>query len=230
MTGSDPLVSVIIPVFNGERYLAEAIESVLQQTCLPKEIIVVDDGSEDHTAEIAQSYPQVQYLFQVNQGAAAARNAGIDAACGDLITFLDGDDIMLPNAISKRVAHILQNPNISCLISMHQSFLEPGMEKPSWLRDEELSEGQFGLGHIIAKKSLFVKVGGFDPKYLTNENLEILFRAKGLDFQIDTFPEVVILRRIHTKNLSQKVALSRANMLKIARASIERQKAIRKKS
>jgi len=228
MMVSKPSVSVIIPVYNGELYLAEAIESVLQQTYPPKQIIVVDDGSEDRTSEIAQSYPQVQYLFQVNQGVAAARNAGIDAACGDLITFLDSDDIMLPDAISKRVAYIIQNPHINCLISMRQSFLEPGMEKPAWLRNGELTEAQYGFGYLLSKKSFLEQVGGFDPKYLNAEDFELLFRAKGLGFQIDTFPEVVILRRIHAKNLSQKVALERANMLKMARASIEHQRSAKK--
>jgi len=220
-----PLVSVIIPVYNGEKYLAEAIDSLIQQAYQPKEIIVIDDGSVDHTAEIAQSYPQVRYLFQVNQGNAAACNAGIDAARGALITFLDGDDIMLPDAINNRVAYIIQNPAINCLISMHLSFLEPGMEKPAWLRAEELSEGHFGCGYFIAKKSFLEKVGGFDPKYQNLVDIELLFRAKDLGFQIDKFPEVVILRRIHDKNLSQKVSLARANMLKMVQASVERKRA-----
>jgi len=229
MPGNDPLVSVIVPVYNGELYLAEAIESVLQQAYQPKEIIVVDDGSEDRTSEIAQSFPQVQYLFQVNQGVAAARNAGIDAAIGKLIIFLDSDDIMLPDAISKGVAYIIQNPDSNCLISMHHAFLEPGMEKPPWLRAEELSEAQYGFGYLLAKKSFLEKIGGFDPNYLNLVDVEILFRARGLGFQIDKYPEVVIHKRIHAKNLSQGVSLARANMLKIAQASVERQRAIQKK-
>ena len=74
MTENAPHVSVIIPVYNGERYLADAIKSVLQQAYRPYEIIIVDDGSEDKTAEIAQSYPQVQYIFQLNQARSRGQN------------------------------------------------------------------------------------------------------------------------------------------------------------
>ena len=85
MTTNNPLVSVILPVYNGERYLAEAIESVLAQTYRPVELIVVDDGSTDGTAEIAESYSGVRYLHQPNQGNGRARNAGLKAAQKDLI-------------------------------------------------------------------------------------------------------------------------------------------------
>ncbi len=90
----NPLVSVILPVFNGERFLAEAIESVLQQGYRPIEIILVDDGSTDSTPRIAGSFADhVRYYYQPNAGPAAARNLGIRMASGEFIAFIDADDL-----------------------------------------------------------------------------------------------------------------------------------------
>jgi len=83
------LVSVIIPVYNGEQYLAEAIESALCQSYRPIELIVIDDGSTDRSAIIAKSYEQVIYIYQTNQGVSVARNTGLGVAQGEFIAFLD---------------------------------------------------------------------------------------------------------------------------------------------
>ena len=227
--GNDHLISVIIPVYNGEKYLAEAIESVLSQAYRPFEIIVVDDGSTDRTAKIAHSYLEVKYLFQANQGVAAARNTGIIAACGDFITFLDSDDLMLTCSISRRVDYLVQNPEIYCLISMHRTFLEPGINKPPWLRNEHLIENQFGFGYLMAKKIFLEKVGNFDPRYRTMENMDMFYRAKDLGYQIAKLSEVTVLRRIHNSNLSGNLIAARANLLNTAKVSIEHQRELQKK-
>ena len=100
---NSPLVSTIIPVFNGERLLPEALDSVFRQDYRPIEVIVVDDGSTDGTSLVARSCPEVRYLYQSNQGLGAARNAGIAAACGEFIAFLDADDIWLPRKLSSQM-------------------------------------------------------------------------------------------------------------------------------
>ncbi|HEX5852076.1 MAG TPA: glycosyltransferase, partial [Solirubrobacteraceae bacterium] len=87
-----PSVSVIVPVYMGERFLADALDSVAAQTYAPLETIVVDDGSPDRSAEIAAGRPGVRLIRQKNQGVAAARNAGLAAARGELLAFLDQDD------------------------------------------------------------------------------------------------------------------------------------------
>ncbi|MFL5886158.1 MAG: glycosyltransferase family 2 protein, partial [Thermoleophilaceae bacterium] len=84
-----PLVSVLVPVYQGERYLAEALDSVFAQDYEPLEVIVLDDGSTDGSADIARSYGGVRYLHQENSGIAAARNAAIGAARGEIVAFLD---------------------------------------------------------------------------------------------------------------------------------------------
>ena len=96
---NDLLVSVVIPVHNGERFVADAIQSVLSQSYQPLEVIVVDDGSLDTTAEVVGEYPDVGYVHQEHQGVSVARNRGLEEAKGELITFLDHDDILLPDSI-----------------------------------------------------------------------------------------------------------------------------------
>src|SRR5213078_156464 len=112
MTDEQPLVSVIIPVYNGARYLRAALESVFAQTYRPIEVIVVDDGSGDDSGVIAQSFPDVHFIHQENQGVAAARNHGFDAARGEFIAFLDQDDLWTPEKLKVQVNYLLNHPDV----------------------------------------------------------------------------------------------------------------------
>ncbi|MHC5184212.1 MAG: glycosyltransferase family 2 protein [Planctomycetota bacterium] len=106
-------ISVVIPVYNCGRYVARAIESVLNQTHPVQEIVVVDDGSTDNSSTVIESYEtKVRYIYQQNAGASAARNAGIEAASGNWIAFLDADDEWLPNKIELQVGLLNSNPDI----------------------------------------------------------------------------------------------------------------------
>ena len=116
MRGTNSAVSVIIPSYNCEPFLAEAIESVFAQTYRPKEVIVVDDGSTDQTAAIARSYKEVQYIYQANQGPAIARNNGIATARGDFIAFIDHDDMWLPNKLEVQIEYLLEHPYVGLSI------------------------------------------------------------------------------------------------------------------
>ena len=101
---SSPLVSVVVPVYNGEAFLRETLDSVFAQDYDPIEVIVVDDGSTDGSARIAQSYSEVRYHWQENAGPAAARNRGIEVAQGEFVAFVDSDDIILPHKVPRRSA------------------------------------------------------------------------------------------------------------------------------
>ena len=100
-----PLVSVILPVYNGARFLAESLESAVAQTYPQIEIVMMDDGSKDESASIGQAFPRVLYFYQENGGIAAARNAAIALAHGELLAFLDHDDLWAPNKIELQVAY-----------------------------------------------------------------------------------------------------------------------------
>src|SRR5512143_3730544 len=110
---SEPLVSVVMPVYNGARYLRQALESALAQTYRPLEIVVVDDGSTDETpAILAEFGTRIRALRQPNSGSAAARNAALDAARGELIAFLDADDLWLPQKLAVQVEYLREHPDV----------------------------------------------------------------------------------------------------------------------
>ena len=107
-----PLVSIIIPVYNAEKYVAETIQSAMDQTWPNKEIFIIDDGSTDDSLSIAKKYENswIRVVHQVNKGASAARNVGLDLSKGDYIQFLDADDLLSPNKISEQMC-VLKNDN-----------------------------------------------------------------------------------------------------------------------
>ncbi len=119
-----PLVSVVIPCYNMEPYLAQTLESVINQTYKNLEVIVVDDGSKDKTADVAREFekrdPRVKLLVQANKGASAARNNGLDHAKGKYIALTDGDDWWDLTKIEKHVAHLEKNPDVGCSYSATQ--------------------------------------------------------------------------------------------------------------
>ena len=117
-------VSAVIPAYNAEKYITRAIDSVLAQTHQPDEIIVVDDGSTDATAEIIKKYtPQVQYIYQQNAGGSIARNTAIEAAKSEWIAFLDADDQWLPQKLQLQIEHLKRNPEL--LWAYTNYFVQP---------------------------------------------------------------------------------------------------------
>jgi glycosyltransferase involved in cell wall biosynthesis len=221
-----PLVSVIIPVYNGERYLVEAIESVLSQDYRPLELIVVDDGSTDKTAEIARSYGSVKFIQQGNLGAAAARNTGLKAASGAFIAFLDADDLWAANKLCRQMNHLLQNPQIDYTIVNVEHFVEPGMEAPQWMTEELLYGKHSGylLGALVARKSVFDRIGGFDTTLITSDDADWWFRAEDANIPMALIPETLLYRRVHKTNLSYDTGTTQAELLKVIRSSISRKR------
>jgi glycosyltransferase involved in cell wall biosynthesis len=113
-----PLVSVIIPAYNGDRFIAETVETVLRQTYRHFEIIIIDDGSIDRTQEVLEPYgDRIRYIYQHNQGVAAARNRGLELAQGELVVFLDQDDICFPDKLEVQVACFQENPQVGMVQS-----------------------------------------------------------------------------------------------------------------
>lgn len=119
-----PLISVIIPCYNHGRYLADAVQSVLQQSFRPVEIIVVDDGSTDNTKAVAQRFAEVKYVYQANAGLSAARNTGIDHSTGDYLVFLDADDWLLDGALQTNYTQLAEHDELA--------FVSGGHIKTDW--------------------------------------------------------------------------------------------------
>jgi glycosyltransferase involved in cell wall biosynthesis len=170
------VVSVIIPCYKQGRYLAEAIQSCLDQDYTEKEIIVVNDGSPDNTREVARSFgDRIVYIEQENRGLSAARNAGIRAAAGDYVALLDSDDVLLPGSLAVRAAFLDDHEDITLVCSDVVLFDEGGdmglksafsgkPKKAANLRWET-------VGYYISANSAMVRRRAFDKAGLFDEGL-----------------------------------------------------------
>ena len=217
-----PLVSVIIPIYDGEGFVAEAIETVLAQDYQPVEVIAIDDGSTDRTAEIVRAFDQVQYLYQPNQGVATARNKGISVSKGEFIALLDHDDLWEPDKLRRQVSFMLEHPEVEYVLVKQRLFLQAGMERPEWVRPELLENPQPGFvpSSLLCRKSVFAKVGLFNPIYKISDDADWFFRVNRAAVVYHVLPEVLLHKRVHTKNLSQAVNLTQTELLKTVRASL----------
>ena len=224
MSDDNKIVSVIIPVYNGGRYLAEAIKSVLDQNYRPIEIIVVDDGSTDGSADVARSFSEsVHYFYQPNQGVAVARNTGIKSSSGDLIAFLDADDLWAQSKLSVQVDFLLMHPDIGYILGRQQNFLESGIDKPFWLRREHLLNDHVGfLPTLMIRRRIFDRVGLFNPDYIISSDVEWFSRVKDACIPMMVVPEIVLYRRIHDTNLSYQLKPGDPTLLRALRASVHR--------
>jgi glycosyltransferase involved in cell wall biosynthesis len=224
MIDNPPLVSAIIPVYNGERYLAQAIESVLAQTYRLIELIVVDDGSVDSSADIAKSYQEVQSIHQTNQGHGAAKNAGIQAAQGEFLAFLDVDDLWEPNKLDLQVGHLIKHPHIGYTICKARTFLEHGTDLPSWLGRDQLEEASplYVPSALVVRKTVIEEIGDFDTTYRHANDCDWFFRAKDADFTMAIVPHVLLHRRIHSSNMSYETPAMASEMLRALKSSIAR--------
>src|SRR5437588_128820 len=131
---ADPSVSVVVPVRNGRKFLAQGLETVLGQTLPPGELIVVDDGSTDDTAEIARGFG-ARVISNSGCGASAARNTGVAASRADIIAFLDHDDLWEPPKLERQIALMVEQPGLSYAWCRTTVLVEPGTERAAWVRD-----------------------------------------------------------------------------------------------
>ena len=223
---SDPLVSVIIPVYNGARYLRAALESVFAQTYRPLEVIVVDDGSVDDSGDIAQSFPEVRYVRQENQGVAAARNNAIDAARGEFFAFLDQDDLWTPEKLRLQIGHLLSHPDLGYTLTHQQFFLDPGATLPAWFRKELLASVHTGwvLGTLVVRRAVVETVGNFATGYSAANDSDWFFRAKAAGIPMAVVPELLLLKRIHSANDSGRSKEILSELLKVVKTSLDRQR------
>jgi glycosyltransferase involved in cell wall biosynthesis len=221
-----PLVSAIIPVYNGGRFLRAALESVFAQTYRPFEVIVVDDGSVDDSGVIAQSFPDVRYIYQTNQGVAAARNNAIEAARGEFLAFLDQDDLWTPEKLNLQMDHLLNNPDVGYTLTHQQYFLDPGATLPGWFRKELLSTVHTGwsLGTFVVRRTAFEKIGNFATGYVAASDSDWFFRAKAAGLPMAVIPELLLRKRIHDTNESGRAKEVLSELLKVVKTSLDRQR------
>lgn len=198
MTGSASIISVVIPAYNAEAYVAEAIESVMAQIPDTAEILLVDDGSEDDTARVAKQFNRIRYIHQSNQGPAVARNSGIHYSHGQLITFCDADDLWQKNRLGVQLERMRQFPQADIVLGHLQRF---------WQDDRMGTEAElmFSLECALIKRAVFGRVGMLDAALRYCEDWDWFLRVKECGVTINIHPEVVVHYRQHQKNMSHNV-------------------------
>jgi glycosyltransferase involved in cell wall biosynthesis len=223
---SEPLVSVVLPVRDGERFLAEAIESVLAQTCRPLELIVVDGGSRDRSGEIARSYDGVRYVAQAGSGLPDAFNQGIACARGTLLAFISSDDRWTVDKLQRQVDCLRQQPGLAYTIARFRFFLEPGCRLPRGFNAGLLDRDLVGRipETLVARREAFEAVGRFSTAYAAAQDVEWFLRAQERATPMALVPHVLLHKRIHDRNLSSDAAVNTPALLEVLRHSLQRRR------
>jgi glycosyltransferase involved in cell wall biosynthesis len=220
------LVSVIIPVYNSERYLAEAIESVLSQTYRPIEVIVVDDGSTDDSAQIARKYEAVRYFFQLHGGIGTALNTGIENARGIFFSFLDADDLWTDNKLTCQMAVLNQNPEPDIVFGHVEHFFSSEIDENlrKTLRCPDGSMPGYCRGAMLIKRDAFLSIGPFATNWKLGDFVDWYLRAMENGLTSLMLPEVVLRRRIHSANQGIRERNSQIDYTRILKAALDRRR------
>jgi glycosyltransferase involved in cell wall biosynthesis len=229
ISGTAPAISVVIPVYNGDRYLAEAIESALAQTLRPLEIIVVDDGSTDASLTVARRYSSpVLVVEQAHAGAAAARNRGAGLARGDLLAFLDADDRWPESKLARQWEALRRAPALDAVLG-HVRQLHDGAE---WMEgvaaractSEQLVAG-YAPGAMLVRRESFFRVGPFRTEWRVGEFIDWFARATEARLAVEVLPDLVLWRRVHDTNLGVRERAAVIDYTRVVRESLRRRRA-----
>lgn len=220
---SGPVVSVVIPAYNDARFIGQALRSVLAQSYRPLDIVVVDDGSTDETAEIAGSFgPQVRIFRQANAGAAAARNRGLAVSTGDYVAFLDADDLWHPRKVELQLRHLQTCPECAAVycrkievradtqtlqwngtIGEPPDALATNPRESGWLYLELLRSSLIHTSSIMVSRAAIERVGLFEESLRKGQDLEFWLRLSRLA-PIHMLDAVLSAYRIHPASISHR--------------------------
>lgn len=221
-------VSCIVPVHDGERFLHEALESVLTQGHDDMEVIVVDDGSTDGTPEILRRFDGLVRVVRQDQGGpSAARNHGLELATGDLIAFQDADDLWTPAKLQVQLARFRDRPGLEICVGMVQNFWMPELaHEAARFQGHPFARPQPGFifGTLVAKRAAFDRVGPLNEDLRVAEDHEWFLRAREAGVVEEVVPEVVLRRRLHRDNATRSDLASRQGLLANVKAALDRRR------
>lgn len=227
MTEQEYLVSVVIAVYNGGAYLADAIESVMGQTYRNIEIIVIDDGSTDRTRDVALRFaPLVRYHYQPNSGIAAAWNQGIKLASGDFFAFLDADDLWTDNKIRQQMNVIGENAKLDIVFGLVKQFYSAELteeERQKIRCPSDMVPGVSAITMLIRRESFF-KVGRFDTQWRKGIFSDWYLRAGECGLVSYMLPQLVARRRLHQTNHGIVNRDKSIDYVRMLRASLSRRR------
>lgn len=210
---------MIIPVFNGERYLGETVQSVLAQAYRPLEITVIDDGSTDGSAALAKSFGDVRYAFQPHAGLGSALNRGLAMARGDFLSFLDADDLWVEYKLATQMESFRRDPALDVVYGHIQPF--HGHDAPSGYREFPPTAG-YVKGTMLITRTAFFRVGLFDPKWTVGDFVDWYVRARDQGLNSLMLPDVLLRRRIHADNMGRREQAQRKDYVHILKQALDR--------
>jgi glycosyltransferase involved in cell wall biosynthesis len=216
-----PLVSVIMAAYNSEEFIRPALESVLAQDWDPFEVIVVDDGSTDATADIAESYARVRCIRQANAGPATARNTAIAAAAGELVANFDSDDLLPPTRLSVQASYLLAHPDVGCVFGRQE-----WLNAPSWLARDAVYGDIDGipLSSAMFRREVLAELGGYDARFEPSEDTDLLIRIREAGIPYHVLPDIVLYRRFHGSSLTEGRSAPHTPLLHSLRAKLARER------
>lgn len=219
-------VSVVIPAFDAERYLAEAIGSVLAQSVAPREILVADDGSTDGTAAVARRFAGVTVLPGPHLGIGATWNRGIAAAAGRYIAFLDADDLWTPEKLAQQMEAMESRAAPGIVLGSVEQFISADASE-EFRRRVACPPGPmpgYAAGAMLARREVFGRVGPFEPGLRMGAFIDWFHRADCLGVATVVLPQIHLLRRLHGGNFSLREAAARRDFARVAKAAIDRRR------
>jgi glycosyltransferase involved in cell wall biosynthesis len=216
------LVSVIIPAYNAAKYLRDAVEGALNQIYSQREIIVVDDGSTDTTPQVLAEYgDKIQVIRQSNKGTAAACNVGVAAAQGTWITFLDADDIWLPEKLARQIEYcrdtVVSHTDSICFGAGLTSEIRRSSFEPPYsgkVLKNLLVRNFITKSTVMMRRDVYLALGGFNESYMAVEDWPFFLKVCA-EHELGYCPEPVVRYRVHTKSKSMQGRKTMADHLRI---------------
>lgn len=225
---SIPLVSVVLPVKNGERFIANAVKSVLSQSWRPLELFVVDGNSTDRTRAILAdlAVPQLHVLDQVGGGIPGAWNQGIRAATGEYLAFISADDQWLPGKIDRQVTMMQDHADLLYTITKFRYVVEPDVKIPSTFNRDLLGRDLVGriMETLVVRRQALDLVGLLDERYATAHDVDWYARANALEAPHAIVEDVLLLKRVHDANASTNPDTNTPELFRALRASLTRRR------
>jgi glycosyltransferase involved in cell wall biosynthesis len=221
-------VTAIVVVRNGERFLRSALDSILVQDYEPLEILVIDGSSSDGSARIAKGMKGVRYLRQTDDGLANARNLGIAVAAGDVLAFLDADDLWAEGKLRTQMDHLDRHVSDSGCVAWLRFVIDEdyGRGNPWALEFYGKDVAGYTPGTLVARKALFREVGLFNPAYSVASDSDWFARARDLGVSLPLVPQVLLSKRIHGTNMSLKTRVTRQETMALLHESLRRKRAM----
>jgi glycosyltransferase involved in cell wall biosynthesis len=227
-----PPVSCVVPALNAAPWIERTLRSMLDQTHEPAEVIVVDGGSEDGTADIAGAFgPSVRVIVEPGESPPASRNRGIREAAHDLLAFLDADDLWHPEKLERQLARLQENPELAAVTSHVQNFWDEGFEaEADHYRDHQRMQPipGYAMNCCLARREAFATVGPLADGLRFADGVEWFARARDAGVAVELMDDVLTYHRLHGMNMSRRQSVEGEDeFLDFVKSVVDRRRADR---